>query len=65
MVFREYSENLASEFRARAVAPRTTSDFAKFRAWAILDRCAEAFPAVIHVGREKVRWRTYGLFELN
>ena len=54
MVMREFSENLASEFKTRKPVARTNGATARFRAWAILDGCEEAFQSMIHVGREKV-----------
>ena len=53
MVLREFSQNLAKEFKTIQVATQTTED-PRFRAWAILAGCEEAYQSIIHVGREKV-----------
>ena len=53
MVLREFSQNLAREFKTRKpVTP--TKGATRFRAWAILDGCVETLWSMIHVGREKV-----------
>ena len=53
IVLREFSQNLASELKKRKPVP-PTDGIVRFRAWAILDKCEEAFQSMIHVDREKV-----------
>ena len=53
MVLREFSQNLASEFRTKKPISRTNGP-TMFKAWAILDGCDEALLSIIHIDIEKV-----------
>ena len=55
MVLREFSQNLAREFKMRkALTVTRGDDTPRFQAWVILDGCEEASQSLICVGREKV-----------